>query len=158
VTYRLKAFAPVVLVLFCSLGALTANAQAKRETRVAALLFKQYESVVYTRTDFLSNFDPDAPGSPNFANEGDMRFPFLELLASMKLLAPGALSDLAKSYTAVLVGAKDFTGTNGIDLEHSTNATSASWMAAHSQTLRLTSGRHPRIHSRKTRLDLVNPS
>ena len=118
-THRLRPFAPIVLILFCSLGALTANAQTEAETRTAALLFKQYESVVYTRTDFLSNFDPDAQGSNNFANEAVMRFPFLDLLGSMQFLAPAALSDLAKSYSAVLVGAKDFTGPNGIGMGNS---------------------------------------
>jgi len=86
------------------------------------MLFKQYETVVYTRTEFLSSLP--APHSPDIFNldayKKDMRLPFLDLLGVLDVLGPNAASDLEKSYGAVFVGAKDFAEPQGLGMVSST--------------------------------------
>jgi hypothetical protein len=81
------------------------------ETQAASALFKQFETVAYTKSDFLSKFDDQGSAT---ASEYDMRLPFLSFLGGLMVLGPEAVMDLEKGYSAVLVGAKDFTAPEGI--------------------------------------------
>jgi hypothetical protein len=109
-----RLFAAIASIAFSSLGILVCHAQTDTETHAASVLFKQFETVAYTRTDFLPSLDKDDPNE----NDGlsDMRFPFLGLLGGLKSLGPNTIRDFKKSYSAVLVGAKDFVGPSGLGM------------------------------------------
>ncbi len=104
--YVASTLASLVLLSLLLFSRLTCEAATPTETRAASVLFKLNETVVYTKTDFLvraSAFDLNIPDS-----EMNLRLPFVYLLGGLNALGPNALSDLAKSYRSILVGAKDF--------------------------------------------------
>ena len=105
-TNRRTKFVAVVFIVFTSLGHLSANAEADLETRAASALFDRFETVVYTRTDFLVR--SDGRDASYVDSENMLRVPYLELITGLKALGPNTASDLEKSYRTVLVGAKDF--------------------------------------------------
>lgn len=90
----------------------TGYTETNPEHRAALVLLKQFETVAYTRTAFLSSSDTLSPNEVDSA--ADLRLPFLELIGALKVLGPDASRDLETSYSAVLVGAKDFVGPKGL--------------------------------------------
>jgi hypothetical protein len=104
--YRRRRLAVVALIPLCLFGNLAGHAQTSSETRAVSVLFKHFETVAYTRTDFLSSLD--ALDTKNVDSEEALKLPFGELIAGLKALEPNTASDLAKSYSAVLAGAQDF--------------------------------------------------
>jgi hypothetical protein len=107
-----RQFATVALIAFCWLGNLAGHAETNSETRAASVLFKQFETVVYTRTDFLASFDNHDGNVVD--GEDNLILPFGELFEGFQALGPKTESDLEKIYGAVLVGAKDFGGPEGL--------------------------------------------
>ena len=119
---RQKRFSSTAFIGLVIFGYLSGHAESNPQARAASTLFKQYETVVYARTEFLSNLP--APSSPDIfkldAYKRDMRFPFLELLGGLGVLSPDLAGVLEKSYRVFLVGAKDFTEPEGLGMVSST--------------------------------------
>jgi hypothetical protein len=112
-TKRRRLFVAVALVAFPLPGYLVGHAETKPETRAASMLFKQFETVAYARTDFLSRFDA-YDVNKDVDSLANLRLPFLELVGGLRFLGSNAERDVEKSYSAVLVGAKDFVGPEGL--------------------------------------------
>src|SRR5271154_7432756 len=110
-----RLFAAVALVAFPLLGYLTCHAETKPETRAASVLFKQFETVAYARTDFLSSLDAH-DFNKDVDSLSDLRLPFLELIGGLRALGSKTEKDVEKSYSAVLAGAKDFVGPEGLGM------------------------------------------
>jgi hypothetical protein len=78
------------------------------------VLFKHFETVAYSRTDFLSRSDAHDPKVAD--STVDLRSPFLLLLGGLRALGPNAPSDLENGYGSALVGAKDFVAPEGLGM------------------------------------------
>ena len=117
---RLLAFA---ILISCSFKEPQCNAATPPEVRAEAVLFNQFETVAYTRTDLLSGFDireldqderhtiPELPFT--------LRLPFVTLVGGLRALGSTALRVLGQSYTAFAVGAKNFTPPHGFGIFNS---------------------------------------
>jgi len=114
-TNRRKKIAVVALIAFCWSIHVSGYAQTNPETRAASMLFTQFETVAYARADFLSSFDTDDK-EKNVDSIANLRLPFGEFVAGLKALGPNVESDLDMRYSAVLVGAKDFGGEDGLGM------------------------------------------
>ena len=82
------------------------RADAKRESRAAAILFDQFETVFYSKSNLLSG----SPARPQLLTRDAkyMRFPFAYLLQGLDSLGSHASDTFLQKSEAVLVGAKDF--------------------------------------------------
>src|SRR5271170_3574346 len=113
-----RLFAAVAFIALQLPGCLTVHAEAGPETRAASVLFKQYETVVYTNASLLSDLN-----ARDFTKDVDslanLKLPFIELLGGLKALGPNTEKDVEKSYSAFLVGAKNFVGPEGLGMFHS---------------------------------------
>jgi hypothetical protein len=111
-----KRYAAVTLTFLILLTPVIIKAQTDSEVRAASILFQNFETVAYTKTDFLHHAEAH---DRNFvANENALRLPFLELLGSLKanVIAPNTTQDFEKYYPAVLVGSKNFVGPEGLGM------------------------------------------
>jgi hypothetical protein len=108
-----RPFAVVALTALFLTWPLTGRAETKPEKRAAAVLFKDFETVAYAKTDFLSGLDLD---ELNKRDDGlsELKFPFAELVGGLRAIGPNAGRAVGKSYGAFLVGAKDFVGPEGL--------------------------------------------
>ena len=102
---RWKQLAVATLLSFLLLAPTAAHAETIPETRAASVLFQQFETVAYTRSDLLYRYV--VHDSSEVDSEEDLALPFLELLGGLKVLGPKAETDLKRSYGVVLGGAKD---------------------------------------------------
>ncbi len=107
---RRMGIASVVLIAFGQIVGLPGHAQAAPDVRATSALFKQFETVAYTKSDILTTFEPRG----QIDSATDLRLPFVELIAALEALGPRVESDIEKRYSAILVGAKDFGGPVGI--------------------------------------------
>lgn len=80
------------------------------ERRAASVLLGQFETVAYTNTDLLASFETHSPDDVDATSE--LGLPVLELIGRLKAFGPNVSTDVAKSYSAVLAGAKNFVPPN----------------------------------------------
>jgi hypothetical protein len=91
------------------------GADADQRSRVAAVLFDQFETVFYSDTDLLAN--PGVLGHLSALEATTVRYPFAYLLGALEAADTRASQSLLDNARAVLVGAKDFrppTGFGGV--------------------------------------------
>lgn len=104
----------LIAIAFASFGCLTVHAETPTEIRAASVLFRQFETVAYTRMSFISGYTTHDSETPD--SEGVMRFPFIGVIGGFQGLEPNIRIDLGKSYGSVLVGAKEFVGPHGFGM------------------------------------------
>ena len=112
-TKRRRLLVAVALLAFPLPGYLVGHAETKPETRAASVLFKHFETVAYARTDLLSRLDA-YDLNKDVDSLANLRLPFLELIGGLRFLGSNAERNVEKSYSAFLVGAKDFEGPEGL--------------------------------------------
>ena len=103
-----------VLTFFLALMVSTraqAIASLSNESRDAAALFSQYETVFYTNTDLSSKFSSFKGLSRQTA--GALSVPFGDLIYGLDLLDPYASADILAKSEAVLMGGKGFNPPEG---------------------------------------------
>jgi hypothetical protein len=88
-----------------------------RESRAAAALFGEYETVFYARRDLSSR--AGAFGQLSERNAEDVRTPFLYFLASFYWMGQQVPAEILSNSAAVLMGAKDFQPPKGLGPVHS---------------------------------------
>jgi hypothetical protein len=91
-----------VLALRCDAG----RARENLQFRAVSSLSERFESVLYSKPEFVSSWDANNPLPKDRAIQ--LRYPFAYLWLALDSLATGAGSDLLASTEAVLMGAKDF--------------------------------------------------
>lgn len=100
-----------ILGAILCLGCDTSTAQANVESRAASVLFQQFETVFRAPADFLSSY----PGSYRGISDKEINIirgspVFWYLLGGLEGLGKGVSSEILKSSSAVLMGAKNFRG------------------------------------------------
>jgi hypothetical protein len=106
--------AAFVFISLVACSAITVHSETAPERRAASALFNNFETVVYTRTDFISR-----TGGKNYDYVDSLtglRLPFLELVGGLKVLGLDTASEVLAKYSAVLVGAKDFAPPEGLGM------------------------------------------
>jgi hypothetical protein len=93
------------LALLLSVG-IPAMAAGNDESRVAAAIFSQYETVFYTNTDLSSQFS-DFKGLSR-QSAGSLALPFGYLLSALDSLDPHASEEILGKTDALVVGVRDF--------------------------------------------------
>ena len=93
--------------------------ETERQAEVA-LFVSQFETVAYTHSDLLSNFDMGELGQKDMhavpVPPLALRLPFVVLAAGLRALGPTALQTLGQSYTAFALGAHDFKPPEGLGM------------------------------------------
>jgi hypothetical protein len=112
---QLAATASIAFTLFFAYS--TCDGQTATEVRAAAVQFKQFEVVAYTKTQFLSSSEPHGVGTVD--SESNLRLPFLVLIGSLRYLGPATETAIEESYSSFVVGAGDFTSPRGLGMVHS---------------------------------------
>ena len=110
----LKAMFGVIVGL--QLGSVCSYAQTTQGAQAAAVLARNFETVVYTDSRFLLNFKGDVDHDESF---NDLRLPFIELVAGLAPVSFAAENDIEKAYGSLMVGAKDFRNPGGAGLVNS---------------------------------------
>ena len=113
-TNRTIILGALLCVTLASHSAIIGRAETISERRATSVLFNRFETVVYTRTDFLSR---TSGHNSNYVDSAiRLRLPFLELLGGLKVLGTDAASVVLDKYSAALVGAKDFAPPVGLGM------------------------------------------
>ena len=101
-------FASAACILIC----LPARGQSKLELRAESVLLNRFETVVYTKTEFIAPamalaVEEDIPADVSESTVS-LAIPFGELSVGLLALDPNVEKDVERNYGAILVGAKDF--------------------------------------------------
>lgn len=105
----------LLLTIVLSTMASRCNTGTVRESlhaRAATSLSEQFENVLYSKPEFVSTWDTRNPLPKDQASE--LRYPFAYLWLALDSLSTSAGPDLLANADAVLMGAKDFRGPEGI--------------------------------------------
>ncbi|MBV9180918.1 MAG: hypothetical protein JO356_06365, partial [Acidobacteria bacterium] len=112
-TMQQSRFAVIALVAFGALWGHSCPAElTPRQTRAASVLFRQFETVVYTKGRFLLHLDAQQTNENDA--ETNLWVPFLELIAGLRALGPSTANDVLANYDAVLLGAAEFRSPAGL--------------------------------------------
>jgi hypothetical protein len=106
-------FAAAVCILMCVRETLGASAQSESELRAESVLLKNFETVVYTKTELIAPvmaFGTKGEDIPADVSEStaSLTAPFFELINGLRALDPSVEKDIERNYGAILVGARDF--------------------------------------------------
>lgn len=100
-------------ILMFAYDELLVHAQSESELRAESVLLKNFETVVYTKTELIAPvmaFGTKGEDIPADVSESmaSLTAPFFELINGLRALDPSVERDIERNYGAILVGAKDF--------------------------------------------------
>jgi hypothetical protein len=127
-------YAVVVSAILSSVTSAYSQRVSPEVEHVASAMFEHFETVSYTKTDFLVDYDRAHNSRTVLSSEADhhtyassedyLILPFIKLLAELQSLGPDTAMHFEGGFDEVVGGAKDFTAPQGLGMADSTSCSS----------------------------------
>jgi hypothetical protein len=102
----------IILLTVASIGCGGAVSTNDRESKVSSVLFQEFETVMYAKSDLL----PGAGAHHGLSDSVDnnLLYPFYYLRAGLRQLSESASTEILKSGDSIFLGARDFLPPTGL--------------------------------------------